>query len=96
MIAHEGLESHYEELFSSVFDCVDLSQIHSISLGAMRFPKGMFKQIRNLYPEEPLFAAGLKTEGSMVSYGESFEQATMSTLAELLQRHVPAEKLFVC
>ena len=66
------------------------------SLCYFRKIRNSIKRIQKLYPEEPLFAAGLRADGPMVSYGEDFESATLAKLVAMIQKRVPREKLFMC
>ena len=54
----------YEDLLEKVYNSIPLQAIHSVSVGPLRFPKKMFKDIFNLYPHEPLFTCLLYTSPS--------------------------------
>jgi spore photoproduct lyase len=73
LIYGEAWAEQYEALFDSVFKAVPIERIHSVSYGPLRFPKKMFKDIVQLYPEERLFAGPLGLVGGMTAYPEELE-----------------------
>lgn len=95
VIHHQGFEEHYQQLLEEIFRRLTPDQVHSVSLGLMRFPKSMHKQIARLYPEEPLFAVGLSDEDRLTE--ESPHQTRpLEWLADRLGEYVSEERLFVC
>lgn len=95
IIGHEGCEKHYDELFDQVFEELDPRQIHSVSLGLMRFPRAMHRQMARLYPEEPLLAANLTEADGQITCDA--QDHIVDRLSERLQqRHVPKERIFAC
>ncbi|MFQ5744394.1 MAG: DNA photolyase, partial [Acidobacteriota bacterium] len=70
--------------------------IHSISIGALRFPRQMFATLTELYPRERLFASGLQQGDTMVSYPSHIEREMVSFCRIELSRYVPRSILFTC
>jgi spore photoproduct lyase len=92
-----GFESHYHDLVEAVFARIDPAQVHSISIGPMRFPKAYFSKIKKLYPEEPLFAQAFEKRGSTLSYGKEREQQLeQAVLNPLREAGITENKLFRC
>lgn len=86
---------HYRELFERIFTVLDAGALHSVSFGPFRTPRDYFQRMRNLYPEEKLFA-GLLEESSMVSYPEALDAEMRHFCDEELKRFVPSSVLFPC
>ncbi len=84
IIPIESYQQHYGELLDQVFQRLEPAQIHSATLGSMRFPKAMHKTMVKLHPEEPLFATSDPGD------------APVSWLSEQLGRWLPASKIFPC
>lgn len=94
IIAHQGFENAYEDLFASVFSHVSPEQVHSATLGMMRFPKAIHRKMTRLYPEEPLLAAQLDRDGDQVSFASSHVSSPLDQVRQLLLDHLPENKLF--
>ena len=68
----------YQDLLEVVLNSLPLNSIHSVSFGALRFPKKMFKSITKLYPEERLFSGPLSNNDGIVSYDYEIEEEMTS------------------
>jgi len=79
-----------------VFAKLDLSRLHSVSLGVFRLPEAFYKKIAGLYPDEKLFASPFEQRQGMVSYPESLEQEMMGFCGERLLNYIPEGKFFPC
>lgn len=86
----------YEKLFTLLKDAIPDENVHSISLGPLRFPKKMHDKIVKLYPKEKLFCGPLEKRSNMVSYPPDIEQSMVGHCAEAIQSRWPASKLFQC
>src|SRR6266540_1760249 len=60
LIYHQGFEDSYRAFFREVFGRIRPERLHSVSLGAFRLPVEMYGEMERLYPEEKLFAFGLR------------------------------------
>ena len=96
LIFHDGYQHSYRELFATVFQRLPRQAVHSVTLGALRFPQTIFKRLVDQYPEEPLLARKLNRRQRMVSYPEELEAEMMSFCRHRLQDLVPSEKIFCC
>jgi len=96
LIYQPGYQEQYRKLFQQVFNKLDTSQLHSVSLGTFRLPRGYFKNILQLYPDEPLYAGTFAESGSMISYPEEQEREISDYCSAELLKHIPESLLFPC
>jgi spore photoproduct lyase len=96
LIYQTGYRKQYQGLFEQVFSRINLTQLHSVSLGAFRLPEGYFKKVHKLYPDEKLFAGPLSNQQGMISYQPDLEQEMMHYCTEQLLLYIPEAKLFPC
>ncbi len=92
----DNFQEHYRTFFQDVFQAVDPLQVHSVSLGPFRLPKGNYKKMQNLYPDEKLFALGLQERGTMVSYEPQIEKELINFCKQEILRYIPLNRLFTC
>ena len=86
----------YKELFDEIMLNVPETAIHSVSVGPLRFPKNIFKNISKLYPEEKLFAGPLVNSPRTTSYAENVEKEMTDYCLEHISRFVPNSAIFNC
>jgi len=86
----------YKDLLESVLNSLPLNSIHSVSFGALRFPKKMFKSITKLYPEEKLFSGPLSNNDGIVSYDYEIEEEMTSFCKDITIKYVDQSKIFKC
>tara|TARA_B100000945_G_scaffold78664_1_gene60788 strand:+ start:3177 stop:4175 length:999 start_codon:yes stop_codon:yes gene_type:complete len=86
----------YKELFDEIMLNVPETAIHSVSVGPLRFPKNIFKNISKLYPEEKLFAGPLVNSPRTTSYAENVEKEMTDYCLEHISRFVPKSAIFNC
>lgn len=96
LIYHDGWREAYSELIAQAFHAVPPEGVHSVTLGPLRFPKAMYRKIRDLYPEEPLLAGGLASRNAQVSYGTEIEQEMEEYVRGLLTERLPEQRIFSC
>ncbi len=92
----EGFSNLYRRLFESVFACVDPEQVHSITLGPLRFPKNAFEAMVKLHPREKLFASLAEDGLGRISYPQEVQDEMHGICSEMLLRWVPGETIFSC
>lgn len=83
VIDGKGAKKIYLNFYHDLFAKIDLSLVHSVTLGPFRLPKPVGKIMRKLMPYEPLLAA---------EQGEEL----LETLEVFLKNHLPKEKIFLC
>lgn len=90
----DDFKSHYHKLFETVFSRIKLSSIHSVSLGIFRLPKGIYNNIRRLYPKHQLFASALSHGRGQVSYNKEIEEELFHYCQKEILRHIPESRFF--
>ena len=96
LIYQDGFEDQYRRLYDSIFQALDPQQLHSVSLGSFRLPRGFFRSMRRLYPDEALFAGPLQVDKGMVSYRSDLESALRGFCSSELLRYIPKSVYFPC
>ena len=96
LIDQEGFEDQYRRLFDRVFAALAPEKLHSVSLGAFRLPRGFFREMVKLYPEERLFASPLEDRDGIVSYKTERRREMFEFCRRQLLRRVPQEAFFPC
>jgi spore photoproduct lyase len=89
-------QRYYAGLFATIFERIRPDQLHSVSLGPFRLPQPFFRNIRRLYPDEPLFAAHFAERNGLISYSENIEQEMRAFCSAELLRYIPEAILFPC
>ena len=95
LIFCQNYENIYRDFFENVFSRVDLNSVHSMTMGTFRLPKGNFAKMKQLYPDEKLFAGPLEKKGSTVSYEENLEKSLLSFCHNEIAQYTSTEKLFM-
>jgi len=96
LLKADNFEILYTELFDQVFSELDVSLIHSVSLGPFRLPKPFFKKMIRLYPESSLLAATMQKRGNMMSYDERTETTLLKFCEASLLKRIEPEQYFPC
>ena len=96
LIYQPGYREQYRKLFQQVFSQLDTTRLHSVSLGTFRLPRSYFRNILQLYPDEPLYAGTFTETGGMISYPAEQEHEITGFCTTELLNHVPESLLFHC
>lgn len=96
LLKADNFEQLYSELFEQVFKELNISAIHSVSLGPFRLPKPFFKKMIRLYPESRLLAADMSMRDNMLSYDVQTESQLLSYCESQLQNYIQPEQYFPC
>ncbi len=96
LIYEEDFESNYQKLFRQIFKKVDSSAVHSVTIGPFRMPRGYFRNVVRLYPEDGLLAGAFQNRGGMVSYNADQEAAMLDFCTRQLGEYVAPEIIFSC
>lgn len=86
----------YNEFFDEVFERLDMSTVHSATLGSFRLPRSFHNTLVRLYPDSKLLAAPMQTRGDMVGYPQELEETLLAFCRSRIQSALPAERLFEC
>jgi len=96
LIYGKDWEFLYEDLLEKVYNSISLESIHSVSVGPLRFPKKMFKNILKLYPEEPLFTSPLSLNKEIVSYDSKIEEEMSAFCKKVSLKYLDNSQIFKC
>ncbi len=96
LIYCENYQEYHQQLFKQIFSHINRKKLHSVSLGAFRLPKNIFKKMVKLYPQEKLFAFGLDENNATVSYHKDLEEEMAHYCMDLLSRYVDKSIIFPC
>ena len=80
IIYHSDFKENYLDLFTRAFHSLDVSMIHSVTLGTFRLPRGVFKQMKKNAPKDKLLATCTDSGNSMLSYSEETQKNLLSFL----------------
>jgi spore photoproduct lyase len=96
LILHANYQEHYRQLFAVVFERLNIEALHSVSLGLFRLPRGHYKTLYQLYPDEKLLAHGLEEKHGVFSYREELALELHDFCTRELRRYIPEEVFFPC
>jgi spore photoproduct lyase len=96
LIYEEDFESHYQKLFRQIFERVDSCAVHSVTIGPFRMPRGFFRNMVRLYPEEALLAGTFRNRDGVVSYNADREAAMLNFCIRQLKEYVAPEIIYSC
>ncbi len=96
LIYMDDYKTHYSQLFSTVFDQLDADQLHSISVGSFRVPKGYFKNMVKLYPDEKLFAGPLEESDGMIAYRLELQEEMLTWCSQQITDQAPSCHHYQC
>ena len=96
MLSYVNYQSSYHGLFEKIFKQLDPTFIHSVSMGGFRMPKGFFKKIKKLYPQEPLYNLAMEDVNGMKGISLSHEQKMLEFCESQLLQWLPKNKLYYC
>jgi len=92
----DDYQAVYTQLFEQIFSSIDVTRIHSVSLGPFRLPDRYLRKLKKLYPQEKLLALDFPVHQGMASYPKQLEQEMMAYVTRELIRYIPEDKLFPC
>jgi len=88
----------YAEFFDQVFDALDMSAVHSATLGSFRLPRAFHNKLVRLYPDSRLLAAPMQSR-QLVQRGDTvfglarWQRAEDSAVAGVHRVHVDLSDL---
>ena len=92
----DNFESLYGEMFDQIADTLVMNQVHSVSLGVFRLPKGFHKKLVRLYPHARLLAAPMSVRNGMVSYPQETEIRMRDFCRQRLDSLISPAQFFPC
>ncbi|MEM7175064.1 MAG: spore photoproduct lyase family protein [Chlamydiota bacterium] len=92
----ENFTALYSAFFRKIFTTITTDTLHSVTLGAFRLPKPLYKKMTASKPREPLLAQCSERENNKMGLTKSCEQRLLTFCFEQLCQWVPKEKIFLC
>jgi spore photoproduct lyase len=87
----------YQELVSEMAECLDLSRICYFSLGVVRFPKDIYKEVIRNYPQASFSTQDLSTSENMVRYPKPLRRHLLAEIQnQLLAAGIAPERIYLC
>ncbi len=86
----------YADMFDAVFEQLETSKIHSISLGPFRLPTQFYKKMIRLYPESKLLSTNLTASNNMLSYDPETENSLLKFCETRILKTVKPDQYFPC
>jgi spore photoproduct lyase len=104
ILAPEGLEQtlvEYTELLTSMKDAFDLTTIHYLSLGVIRFPEKFYRQVQQNYPHSTMHQRyptdWVTTEEGQIKYRRTIRQKLLEQVKSLaIEAGIPADRIYYC
>ena len=96
LIYFDDYREGYAQFFQQVFSQLELTNLHSVSLGVFRLPVRFFKRVADLYPEEKLFASSMVDNNGMMTYAEKIEGGMMDFCEKEVLRYIDKSLYFPC
>lgn len=96
LIYYDNYKTGYNNLFEQIFNRIDPTTVHSVSLGGFRLPRDYFHKVRQLYPEEPLFASPLEEINGKMMYSKALQEEIHAYCADKIIKYIPQHRFFPC
>lgn len=96
LIWSRDYRQRYERLCEQVFDQLEGTQVHSVSLGSFRLPKAFYSRMTRMLPGDRLLAGPLTETDGLVGYRPELEAEMLEAVGELLLARVPGSRLHLC
>ena len=96
LIQVRDFEVLYQQLIARLKTIIPPEQLHSVSVGALRFPNKMLDRLQGLYPEDPLLLYPFEQKKGVSSYPESIEQGLKGSVQAMVEEWVGSDKIFSC
>ncbi|PID61057.1 MAG: DNA photolyase [Gammaproteobacteria bacterium] len=86
----------YGDFFDAVAARLDMTTVHSVSIGEFRLPTRFHRRLVRLYPDARLLAAPMNEQNGLVSYPVAERTAMREFCLDALSRHIRDDQLFPC
>ncbi len=96
LIFCEDWRKQYQNLFKRIYSEINEDNVHSISLGPLRFPKGYFNKIFGYHRKEEIFSYLNINSKNTVSYDVALENEMNSFCKNELLKFSSKKKVFNC
>ncbi len=96
LIYKENFTQQYQQLLANIFQELSIKQIHSVSIGPMRFPVKMYQKLVNLYPSDKLLAQPLERRNQNMTYTMEKENEMKKIVLTSLANYLDEALIFEC
>ncbi|MBI2067260.1 MAG: hypothetical protein HYT77_04530 [Deltaproteobacteria bacterium] len=97
IIAHADWKKNYQEVFKTVFSCLEERQIAWLSLGTLRFPMRQARLMRKRFPKNRSVLERLvSTNRKTVHYPEELKEEMLDWFQDRLGQYLPSNKIYRC
>jgi spore photoproduct lyase len=87
-------QQEYSSFFKEVFAKIPIAAVHSATLGSLRMPKPIYKNMKGLYPRESLFSLPFAKQKDTYGYPSDLDQQMQTFCLGLLESSLPSERIF--
>ncbi len=96
LIYSDNWKIKYQSLFKEIYSEIKEENIHSVSLGSLRFPKTYFNKIFSFHRKEEVFSRLDINGGNLVSYDKDLESEMNTFCKNELLKYCNENKVFHC
>ncbi len=96
LLCADNFNTLYGDMFTQVFQTLDMPSIHSVSLGVFRLPKGFHKKLVKLYPDARILTAPIEQRAGMMSYPIETENRMREFCLTQLKTTIRDDQFFPC
>lgn len=96
LIYANNFEDLYAELIEQIFMKITAAQVHSVSIGPLRFPAKMYQRLIRLYPNDNILAHPLYKRENYFSYRQEVDMVMKDFVRQYLQHYLPSTLIFEC
>ena len=96
LIYSDNWKIKYQSLFKEIYSEIKEENIHSVSLGSLRFPKTYFNKIFSFHRKEEVFSRLDINGGNLVSYDKDLESEMNTFCKNELLKYCNEDKVFHC
>ena len=87
-------QHQYQALLERLFSVLNADEIHSVSIGVFRLPKGFYKSLERLYPDDSFIAQPFVSNSGQVSYPLELEFEMKDWCFRQVNRYIKRRKIF--
>lgn len=96
LIQTTNFKESYQVLIGRLQALIPEGQLHSVSIGALRFPNKMLDKLQALYPKDKLLMYPFEQKRGVSSYSEPVEQGMKACVHDLVSAWAGSDKIFSC
>ncbi|MBE8182258.1 MAG: DNA photolyase [Candidatus Portiera sp.] len=90
---HDKWQDSYSQLIDAIAKAVPPQQMHSITLGTLRFPRSMVNAVKERHPTAKFLVEGMIASDKALSAQPQIHKELMGFCQDKLERHYPSHKI---